>query len=311
MSAIGGTVTAGDGRSLAYAETGDRDGPAVFVFHGLPGSRSDFDALFGGDALAGAGVRVIMIERPGFGASDFQPGRTFQDWPAGVAAVADELGIDRFGVLGYSSGGLYVVACAHAMPDRLTFAGIVSGVGPAEMPRFRDGMGKTDAIMTRLARIAPPLARLAITQAAKQADRSPEKFSRSFDKELSPADLEFHRDPAKRQAVREIFLEATRHGPAGVVHEYRIAARPSGLPIEQVDFPVRLWHGDADQIVPMHHAEYVVGRLPNAELTVLPDAGHLHPLERWRDFLVAAATASRAGQSDRVAAAPGDEQAAT
>jgi pimeloyl-ACP methyl ester carboxylesterase len=293
MAENGATIRTGDGRTLAYAEAGDPDGAPVFYFHGLPGSRSDIERSFGQDGVAGSGARAIGIDRPGFGASDFQANRRFQDWPADVAAVADGLGIDRFGVMGYSAGGPYVAACAQALPDRLAFAGIVSGVGPAETPRFREGMGKTDAIMTRLARLAPPLARLAIAQATKQAERSPEKFSRSFDKELSPADLEIHRDPAVRQAVREIFLESTREGPAGVVHEYRISARPSGLRLEEVDFPVRVWHGDADAIVPMHHAEHVVGQLANAELTVLPGVGHLHTRERWADFLKAAATASR------------------
>jgi pimeloyl-ACP methyl ester carboxylesterase len=161
-------------------------------------------------------------------------------------------------------------------------------------------MGKTDAIMTRLARLAPPLARLAIAQATKQAERSPEKFSRSFDKELSPPDLEIHGDPATRQMVRETFLESTRQGPAGVVHEYRLSARPSGLAFEEVDFRVRMWHGDADALVPMHHAEYVAGRLANADLTVLPGVGHLHTRERWDDFLEAVATASRPGRQSPV-----------
>jgi pimeloyl-ACP methyl ester carboxylesterase len=232
MTDNGAAALTQDGRRLAYAETGDLDGPPVFAFHGIPGSRSDFERLFGPEGLAGSGVRVIGIDRPGFGASDFQQNRRFQDWPGDVATVADHLGIDRFAVLGYSAGGPYVIACARALPDRLTFAGIVSGVGPAETPRFRHAMSKTDAIMTRLARITPPLARLAIAQATKQAQRSPEKFSRTFDKELSPPDLEVHRDPATRQAVREIFLESTRQGPAGVVHDYRIWATPSGLPFE-------------------------------------------------------------------------------
>jgi pimeloyl-ACP methyl ester carboxylesterase len=287
------TVRTADGRTLAYAETGDPGGAPVFVCHGIPGSRSDLELSFGLDVLAGSGVRVIGIDRPGFGGSDFQPNRRFGDWPADLAAVADQLGIDRFGVLGYSAGGPYAVACAHALADRLTFAGVISGVGPAETPRFREGMGRTDAIVTRLARFAPPIARLAMAQATKQAEQSPEKFSRSFDKELSPPDLEIHTEPATRQAVRAIFLESTRAGPAGVAHDYRIWARPSGLPFEEVDFPVRLWHGDADAIVPMHHAEYVAGRLANAELTVLPGVGHLHPLERWRELLTAAATAEQ------------------
>jgi pimeloyl-ACP methyl ester carboxylesterase len=104
------TVRTADGRTLGYAETGDPNGAPVFYFHGLPGSRSDFDRLGIPEALAGSGARLIGVDRPGFGASDFQPARRYDDWPADVATVADELGIGRFGVLGYSAGGPYVVA---------------------------------------------------------------------------------------------------------------------------------------------------------------------------------------------------------
>jgi pimeloyl-ACP methyl ester carboxylesterase len=294
MSDNRSTVRAIDGRTLAYVETGNGDGVPVFYFHGLPGSGADVDRVLGEEALAGSGVRVIGLDRPGFGASDFQPRRRYDDWPADVAAVADALGLGRFGVLGYSSGGPYVIACAQAFPERLTFAGIVGGVGPAETPGFRRGMGKTDALMSRLSQFAPPLARLAIKQARGTAQRSPEKFSRQFDKDLSPPDLETHRDPAFRQAVREIFLDATRSGPAGVVHEYRITGARWGIALEQIDFPIQLWQGEADAIVPMHHAEYVAERLANATLTVMPGVGHLHTAKRWHDFFVAAGAADSA-----------------
>lgn len=285
------TVRTADRRTLAYAETGDPNGAPLFYFHGIPGSRSDFDRPLGQEALAGSGVRLIGLDRPGFGASDFQPGRRYDDWPADVATLADELGIGRFGVLGYSTGGPYVVACARAFADRLTFAGIVSGVGPAETPRFRHRMAKTDAIMTRLARVAPPLARLAIRQATRTAERSPEKFSRLYAKDLSAPDLEVHRDPVFRRAVREIFLESTRHGPAGVVHEYKLWGTRWGFRFEEVDFPIQLSHGEADPIAPLHHAEYVAGRLANAKLTVLPGIGVLHTPARWHNFFTAASAA--------------------
>ena len=196
----------------------------VMYFHGIPGSRLDFTMPHVDEAVRGSGARVIGIDRPGFGGSDFQANRTYADWPGDAARVADELELDRFAVLGYSAGGPYVVACARALADRITFAGIVSGVGPAETPRFRDGMGATDAIMTRLAKRAPALARLAVRRAARTARTAPDKFSRQLDKELSVPDLQLHADPDFRVSVREVFRESTRQGPAGVVQDYRISS---------------------------------------------------------------------------------------
>jgi pimeloyl-ACP methyl ester carboxylesterase len=68
------------------------------------------------------------------GLSDFQPHRTFVDWPDDVVQVAAALGLDRFAVLGISGGGPYAAACAWKLSDRLTGAGIVSGLAPLDAP---------------------------------------------------------------------------------------------------------------------------------------------------------------------------------
>ena len=115
-------VTVGGGRSLAYCTWGDSDGVPVFSFHGGGESRLDRPH----DEAALAGVRLITIDRPGHGLSDFQPDRTLLDWPADVAAVADALAIERFIVYGHSGGGPYAIVCAYAMPDRIRRAAVVS-----------------------------------------------------------------------------------------------------------------------------------------------------------------------------------------
>lgn len=91
-----------DGRILAYAEWGDMHGHPVFFFHGSPLSR-----LWCPDesATRAAAVRLVAVDRPGFGGSDLQPGRRLEDWPSDVTELADALGFDRFAVAGYSAGG--------------------------------------------------------------------------------------------------------------------------------------------------------------------------------------------------------------
>jgi pimeloyl-ACP methyl ester carboxylesterase len=288
VGAIDARLQTETGRTLAYAQTGDLDGAPVFYFHGTPGSRGDFQLPFNRPALDGLPVHVIGIDRPGFGDSDYQPRRRYADWPSDVLTVANALGIERLGVLAYSGGAPYAIACALAFPEKLTFVGIVSGVGPAEMPHFHRGIGTTDAVLSRLARWAPLIARFAIAQARKQAVRSPEKFSAQFDKELSAPDRALHADAEFRQTVRDLFLESTKQAPRGIVDDYRIWARPSDLNYDAVGVPVRIWHGDADAVVPMHHAEYVAARVPQAQLVSLPGVGHLHTAARWHEFLTAA-----------------------
>ena len=228
----------------------------LFYFHGIPGSRLDFHQPVNQKALDGLAVRLIGIDRPGFGGSKLQPGQRYSDWPSYVAGVADHLGIERFGVIGFSAGDR-TPSRASALPARVTVVAIVSGVGPAEMPRFHHGMGRTDSVMTRLSRWAPPPARMAIARAVKQATQSPDEFSRQFDKELATPDLPVHRDAEMRKAIREALVEPTKSGPQGVIEGYRAWASPSGLSYSNVAAPVRIGHGEGDAIVPMHHARYV------------------------------------------------------
>ena len=100
------------GRTLGFTEIGSSDAPVAFYFHGAPGGRLEL-ATFD-DAFAAVGVRVVTPDRPGYGTSTPQPGRTTAAWADDVAALADHLGVDRFAVMGLSSGGPYAVACAVA-----------------------------------------------------------------------------------------------------------------------------------------------------------------------------------------------------
>ncbi|HEU4793766.1 MAG TPA: alpha/beta hydrolase, partial [Nitrolancea sp.] len=98
-----------DGRRLGHAEFGDPNGVPCFFFHGIPGSR--LEAAFVDELAAQYGIRVIGIDRPGMGLSDYVSGRRFLDWPADVVALADSLGIEQFAVAGVSGGAAYVAAC--------------------------------------------------------------------------------------------------------------------------------------------------------------------------------------------------------
>jgi pimeloyl-ACP methyl ester carboxylesterase len=131
-------VRLGDGRLLGYAEYGDPLGKPIFHFHGWVSSRLEFGPNH--ETARSLGARVISIDRPGCGLSDFKPGRKILDWPDDVAELADALGIDRFAVSGWSFGGPYVVACAYKIPHRLTAAGIIAGTTPLNRPGATRGM---------------------------------------------------------------------------------------------------------------------------------------------------------------------------
>ena len=129
-----------DGRLLGYTEYGAREGKPVFYFHGFPGSRLDWPFSDADDSATQLNARIIAVDRPGMGLSDFKPGRKILDWPDDVIELADALQVDHFGVLGISGGGPYATTCAYKIPERLTTTAIVSGMGPLEAPRIKEGM---------------------------------------------------------------------------------------------------------------------------------------------------------------------------
>ena len=131
------TMTLPDGRTLAYTEIGAPGGPVALYFHGAPGSRLELVAL--DEAFAAVGVRVVTPDRPGYGGSTPRRGRTTADWADDVAALADHLGVERFAVMGLSSGGPYAVACASLLGDRVTGAIVAAGNTDMSWPQASDG----------------------------------------------------------------------------------------------------------------------------------------------------------------------------
>ena len=132
------TIERDDGRTVGYVDYGSSDGAPVIWCHGGPGSRLEPDIA--GAAGVALGLRVIGIDRPGYGLSTPLPGRSIADWVPDALAVADELGIDQFLTAGMSTGAAYTLALAALAPDRVT--GVVVGCGMTDMrhPASRAGM---------------------------------------------------------------------------------------------------------------------------------------------------------------------------
>lgn len=76
-----------DGRSLGFAEWGDHAGTPVFHFHGSSSSRLERPV----DPGSLEGVRLVTVDRPGHGLSEFQPERRLVDWPSDVTHASSEL----------------------------------------------------------------------------------------------------------------------------------------------------------------------------------------------------------------------------
>ena len=162
------------GRRLAYREYGLRAGAPLLYFPGTPSCAVEW-LMWPPGSAEGRGFRVIAVDRPGLGGSGRQHGRRILDWPADVGALADVLGLGRFGVLGYSGGVPYALACAQLLPGRVTAAGLVACVGPDEIAGLVAGLDPAIAKIRRTSRTRPWLARATWAGVRMAARRYPQR----------------------------------------------------------------------------------------------------------------------------------------
>ncbi|MBE0411329.1 MAG: alpha/beta hydrolase [Anaerolineales bacterium] len=268
-------VTLKDGRQISYAEFGDPQGKPVLHFHGTPSSRFEGSRPSIDETAKQLAVRLILPDRPGFGMSDFQPRRSFLDWTDDVLELVAALEIDKFAVMGLSGGSPYVAACAYKISDRLTAAGIISGISPLDAPGAFDGMAKSDRLTYELARKAPWLLRLLFWYMAGVLNKEPQKAISQMMAELSPPD-----QAALRQSdVQETFIKMARaafqQGSRGVTWEYRLFTRPWGFQLEKISMPVNIWHGESDSMCPHSMGRYLATTIPHSQAKFFPNEGHV------------------------------------
>jgi pimeloyl-ACP methyl ester carboxylesterase len=271
------------GRRLGYADYGDPKGAPLFAFHGTPGSRLML-ALADRPARS-LRVRLIAPDRPGFGCSDFQPGRTFADWPDDVCALADALGLGRFAVAGISGGGPYAAACAWKVPHRLTSVGILSSVGPLVGSQATANLSRRHRLVFGLAARSPRLARPAMEAVRLGWRRFPDRLFARLVAWTPPQDRAIITRPEVRACLIDGLVDAFRGGGRGVAHELVLFGSPWGFPLQEIRLPVRLWHGQADALVPPAMGRRIAASIPRCEAVFVPRAGHYWVFDHIEELL--------------------------
>jgi pimeloyl-ACP methyl ester carboxylesterase len=266
-----------DGRRLGFAEFGDPTGKLVLWFHGTPGGRRQFP-LIGRRAAEKLGLRVVVLGRPGTGLSDSHPYESVADWATDVTHVVDAIGAERLSVVGLSGGGPYALACAAAAPlaERVAAVAVLGGVVPSVGP---DAMATGAIDLAR--RFAPVLSGLRRPLAqAVSALMTPvipvaHYACRAYAATTPEGDRRVLRDPDMEGMFVDDVVLVARGGFQAVIDDARLFGRDWGFRLNDVRAPVRWWHGDADNIVPLRDAQAAVELLPDAELILRPQESHL------------------------------------
>ncbi|WP_309065004.1 alpha/beta fold hydrolase [Microbacterium sp.] len=255
-----------EGRSTAVLHVGT--GTATLLIHGGVGVTAEWAPLAG--RLSG---RVLIPDRPGFGLSDPRDlrARGFRrdsaDW---VAGLLDGLGLDRVELVAGSMGGFVAIAFATAHPhrvQRLVLAGAAGGLfpDPGLFLRLWATPGIGAAVSRMMPRDTESVRRKAFGGYLAHPERVPD--------DILEVALAAMRMPGWAAANREILREVTTL--RGWRPEMRLDDDLVGSGVRTA-FVV----GEGDALMTVASARALGERMPQAEVYVIEDAGHIPHLDQ-------------------------------
>jgi pimeloyl-ACP methyl ester carboxylesterase len=273
-----------DGRDLAWREFGTGDGPSVVALHGSPGTHTNFVPV--ADIAAHEGVRLIAVDRPGYGHSTFDSRRTYERSASDIRELVDHLNIEEFGVLGWSSGGPNASSCARYLQGQVFGCAIVSGPAPPEGNISGEEMMLTNRVAKRLEVLAPWFMSPLFQAGFQRGRRSPEKSVAWMLRHLPVCDARVIEQPEVRAHwLADIARPVSSTAGKAAVQDIGLEARPWGFDLREIECPVHVWHGDADDTVPFANGIYQANVIPRARLHEIHGEGHWLIYEHFGDIL--------------------------
>lgn len=253
-----------DGRTLAWAEYGDPRGVPVFYFHG--GGASFIEAGCFHREAQDSGIRLVAPSRPGGLHSSPRPGMKTTDFASDCVELADQLGIGRFVVTGNSNGGLFTMAVAHQLPDRVIGAVPINSTVPLYHPAVWPVAPWPLKAVMLFYRAFPRLFIPTVTQALKHAK------NRMF-----PADAE----PEVVQIYCDNVMSASQQS---MLPEIGFMNRRWDFDHRAIRCPVRMLYGRQD--TGCRYGPHWAAALPDARFMEIPD-GHVPIAPGTRRILAA------------------------
>lgn len=268
-------IRARDGRTLCVRVADGEPDRSVLMMHGSPGSGVLYDGWI--EDAAARGIRLVSYDRPGYGGSSPHPGRTVADCASDVTAIADALGMDRFGVWGWSGGGPYALACAALLSDRVLAAAVLASAAPwdADGLNFFAGMGQGNVDDVKLYFSDPDTAR-----AKNVEDRDAVLATTLAQQQEMLSTLLSETDAAVLSGEFAAWLlrtEQTGLGPGdeGWWDDQAAQFAPWGFAPAAVTAPVKIWHGRHDRFVPIDHGRWLADHVAGADSELSDTDGHL------------------------------------
>jgi pimeloyl-ACP methyl ester carboxylesterase len=259
------TVTAENGIEYAYRDVGEADVPLVLLQH-FRGNLDNWDPSLV-DALA-ADRRVVPFNNVGVASTTGTTPNTVEAMAHGAIAFIEAIGFQRVDLLGFSIGSFVAQEIALIRPDLLRRVVLASAA-----PQGAAGMHGW----------APD-----VISAVGEPETKPEGYLQVF---FAPTDTS--REAGQQVAARVFGRTTNRDEPT--TWQTRQAQYDAvcawGIPnhsflqrVAAIELPVFVANGDSDQMILPRYSYLLAGLIPDARLTIYPDAAHGFLFQHHRQF---------------------------
>ena len=252
-----------DGRKLSYLDhkpvkhLSDSGSPqeeeSILLLHNLMGS--GFELPPGTeDLFVDNNIRIIIPERPGYGDSDPHPGRNHKDWCNDIIELLDTLKINKVKVVAHSIGGVYAMAMAEFIPQRVSKIAMVNA-----MPRIQDITNNdqpTPVLVTALIRslkyapfLIEPILRMAVGKDIEHFYEQQLSYIRPT-REGRAADINLLKTSSYRHYSINNLKQSAKQGIRIWADELRLSFADLGFSLKNKEIEYHFWHGEHDDVIP-------------------------------------------------------------
>jgi pimeloyl-ACP methyl ester carboxylesterase len=243
-----------NGTTFVYRDIGKPGGIPVVLLHHLTAVLEDWDPRIV-DGLA-AKHRVILFDNRGVGGSGGATPKTVEEMAGDAVAFIGALGFSQVDLLGFSLGGFVSQVIAQQQPG-LVRKIILAGTGPAGGEGIANvGAVLQDAFGRAGAANKHPKHFLFFTQ-TRNGQTAADEFLQHLKARTNDLDAAVSNETIQAQLAA---IQAWGQGDATA--------------LGTVQHPVLVVNGDNDVMVPSRNSFELARRLPNAQLSIFPDAGH-------------------------------------
>lgn len=260
---------------VGYEAFGLRGGFPVLYCHGWPGSAVEGRLLH--VPAARLGLEIVVLERPGMGASGPAAGGCgdVKSWAQVAVRFADARGWTRYGVAAVSGGGPYALAMAVLDPERVAAVTVGCCAARFERAALTRLMNPFDRLLLECWRRRPGIGGPALNLLKARLERhsfAAANWPRTLF--LGGPDREVLADPEVQTVLSENLLAALAAGPEGALVDLGRLFGPWGFePRFDADVPVTLTYGVEDRIVRPREAIASLG-CPGSAVSLVAGEGH-------------------------------------